>query len=287
MRIPFPKSKPAIAVIIIVGILVLCSICCVSAILIAPSLPTTLKLTSSPTTSWDSKEPTQTVKFDCTNAQKITLNGSQLNEKDKNELCIGNGYKLDLQNGQNTFTFVASHERGDVVTVELKISFDKKAYEDRLAAEEKQRQEEEAKRKQKEADDKAKAEAEANKPKVGDSLLGPSYEDIKAEYEKQNKLSSYKGMQYLESLKGTKIVWVAEIGDVDEESFGDDLYISLLLSTGIVQNKLAFVDNPKPEYLNLNMKTVVKVTGTIKEVNTNFLGQTVYINGDATFEVIN
>jgi len=102
------------------------------------------------------------IKFECTNVGTIKLNDKELNDDQKHALCYEKGYKVKLLDGENVFEFVAENTRGKKSKLEIKISFDEKAYNEKKAQEEKQRQQEEAERKQKEeAEAKAKAEAEA------------------------------------------------------------------------------------------------------------------------------
>lgn len=65
---------------------------------------------------------------------------------------------------------------------------------------------------------------------------------------------------------------------MDEEIFGDDLYIAVHINSGIIQNEIAFVENPRQQDLQLNKDTKVKLTATISKVDKHFLGLMVYVN---------
>lgn len=255
------------------------------------NLPPEIDLRGQTSTSWESNEPTAIVKLDCTVVDSLTINEVKLAQDGINAIC-GNGYQVQLEDGENMFTIVAENQKG-ADQLDLTISFDKKAYDIRVAEEEAKKIEEErlaneeAKRKEQEdAAEQAKAEAEANKPRVGDALLGPSFKEIKDEYRRQNDLSSYKGEQYLESLKGTRVTWVAEVSDVDDQIFGDTLFISLSLASGIFESDIAFIYEPRDGFLQLNTGTVIKVTGTIDEINKGIFGLTPYLNRNSTFVLI-
>lgn len=118
-------------------------------------IPPTFTLASQKETNWTSDIPNPQVKFDCAYIEKVQVNDTTLSDKEMRELCGSKGYVLSLADGENTYIFVAENGRGTNTTVELKLSFDKNAYEIRKAQEEKDAKE------KAEAEAKAKAEAEA------------------------------------------------------------------------------------------------------------------------------
>lgn len=277
-RVSIFKNKKVLFILIPILVLLCCG-CTIIFAMIGLSLPPELQLRSPNQANSTSTEPSQSIKLGCTNPQIVTINGKELTREEiDNQLCGSKGYTVNLNDGDNSFKIVAKNTKDDEVTLEVNITFDKTSYDARVAQEEKQRLEEEKRKQDEDAKKKAEVEAEKNKPKVGDSLLGVSYKEIKAKYEEQDKLSTYKGDQYLESLKGQRIVWIGEIGDVDEEIFGDELYISVHINTGIIQNEIAFVENPRQQDLQLNKGTKVKLTATISKVDEHFLGLMVYVN---------
>lgn len=295
------KIKAKEPIIIVLGILLLlCCLCfTILGIIGATSTPEINSLNSN-SDNWEAENQTEYLKFSCTYVSNISINGNKLSSDQVSEACNKDkGYAVKLQNGSNNYKVEASNLcQNSSKTLDLVVTFDLQKYQAKVAKEEElKKQQEQANaeklkqeqlaQQQKEAEIKATQQAQANKPKIGDSLSGPSFEEIKSTYNEQNNLSAYKGMQYLESLKGKQVIWVGEISDVDKSFLGSDVYIALHLSTGIIQNNIAFVYDPKSEYLQLNKGTVVKVTGKIKEVNSGFLGWTVYIDRNATFEVIN
>lgn len=286
----FEQNKK-LSILIIFGTLFLCCLCTMVFYFIGVNLPPEIDLRGQSSTSWDSTDPIATIQLECTVADSITINDTSLAQDGIDSIC-GNGYQVELSDGKNTFQVVASNQNG-TDQIDITISFDKTAYDARIAKEEAKKLEEErlaaeeSKRKEKEeAEERAKAEAEANKPRVGDSLSGPSFDEIQDEYNRQNDLSSYKGEQYLESLRGKRVVWIAEVSDVDDQIFGDDLYVSLSLTTALFETDIAFVYNPRPEFLQLDSGTKVKVTGTIDEINKGIFGLTTYLDRDTKFEIV-
>lgn len=276
--------KKGTKILFAILLLLSCCSCLMIMSVIGNNLPPEIRVSSSETNMNTSDRPTKNVKLSCVNAHNVTINEATLTNQQIVDLCGSKGYDVVLQDGNNQLLFVAGDGKGRESKLELNISFDLTAYNKRIADEELKRQqakEEEdrlkAERDRQDAERRAQEEAEANKPKVGDSLSGPSFKEIKQEYERQNNLSSYKGDQYLESLKGQKIIWVGMIGDVNDEFIGDDLYISIHLNSGVVQSELAYVNNPKEEDLDLNADTVVKVTGNIEEIHKGIFGLSAYL----------
>ena len=289
------SKKPII--IILGAILLLCCLCfTILGIIGATSTPEINSLNSS-SDNWEAENQTEYLKFSCTYVSNISINGNKLSSDQVSEACNKDkGYAVKLQNGSNNYKVEVSNlSQNSSKTLDLVVHFDLQKYQVKIAKEEelKKQQEldnaeklkqEQLAKQQKEAEIKATQQAQANKPKIGDSLLGPSFKQIKDEYDTQKKLSSYKGDEYLKSLQGVQIEWVAEVSDVKEEWLGDDLYVSLTLSGGVFQDH-AYIYNPSKELLALNKGQIIKVTATIKNVS-DTLGVSVDLK-NATFEIIN
>lgn len=272
----------------IIILLVLILACCVVFALLALfglSLPPELSLRNPDSLISQSDNPTQKISLNCVNPRVVKFNDIELSRVEiDQELCSDNGYEVKLENGENNFTITADNTKGETDTIEMTINFDINAYNNRLAQEEAQKLEQEKKEAEeqqrlKEEEEKKKAEeqAEKNKPKLGDSLQGPNYEEINNEYERQNNLSSYKGDQYLKGLIDTEVIWIGEIGDVEEELFGDDYYISIRLSDKTFDFDTAFINRPSQEDLNIDSGTLVKVTAKIEDIDTGTFGVTAYL----------
>lgn len=289
------SKKPII--IILGAILLLCCLCfTILGIIGATSTPEINSLNSS-SDNWEAENQTEYLKFSCTYVSNISINGNKLSSDQVSEACNKDkGYAVKLQNGSNNYKVEVSNlSQNSSKTLDLVVHFDLQKYQVKVAKEEELKKQQELAnaeklkqdqlaQQQKDANLKATQQAQANKPKVGDSLFGPSFKQIKDEYNTQKELSTYKGDQYLKGLQGTQIQWIAEISDVKEEWIGDDLYISLTLSGGVFPDH-AYIYNPSKELLALNKGQIIKVTATIKNVS-DTLGVSVDLK-NATFEIIN
>ena len=290
------KAKKPIIIVLIV-LLALCCLCfTVLGVIGANSTPEISSLNSN-SDNWEAETQTEYLKFSCTYVSNISINGKKLTSDQVSEACNKDkGYAVKLQNGSNNYKVEVSNlSQNGSKTLDLVVTFDLQKYQEKIAKEEELKKQQELAnaeklkqdqlaQQQKDANLKATQQAQANELKVGDSLLGPSFKQIKDEYNTQKELSSYKGDQYLKGLQGTQIQWIAEISDVKEEWIGDDLYISLTLSGGVFPDH-AYIYNPSKELLALNKGQIIKVTATIKNVS-DTLGVSVDLK-NATFEIIN
>lgn len=296
METPKPKLKKPI-IIIILSLLLVCCSCFVIMWVLGANSTTEINSLNSNTDNWVAENPTELLKFNCNFVSNLSINNTTLTTSQLNDACNKDkGYPVQLKDGTNMVEVTASNmNQNSHKNLNLVITFDLKKYQENVAKVEEQKnqqalaeaeklKQEQLAQQQKVAEEKAKKEAEANKPKVGDSLLGPSFKQIKDEYNTQKDLSSYKGDEYLKSLQGVQIQWIAEVSDVREEWLGDDLYVSLNLSGGIFSDH-AYIYNPSKELLALNKGQTIKVKATIKEVYDMF-GVSVALK-NATFEIIN
>lgn len=251
-----------------------------------------------------SQSPEVFIKYSCGYTKEVLINGEKLNKDQQRALCAGE-YHISLSDGLNSYeiTFLANDAKyTEIVT----IFFDKSAYEKAIAdkeasqlkekeeAEEKaieQQRAEEEQRKEalikagEEAKAKLEAEKEAKRQTIGYAVSGISMKEIREEYDKQKDMSDYKGKKYLESLSGTKIIWVGKVSDVDDYILGEGNYIALSLSESLLDFDMGFVDVVKEEDKNLNKGTLIQVSGEISRVDDGLLGLSVYIK-DVSIEVL-
>lgn len=155
--------NPKLLIIFIPLLFILC--CCSSCAILAfigDLLPPEMKLIFPDGNNLVSSEPSQVVKLNCINLSTISIDDKELTKEEQNELCGEDGYKIDLSDGPNTFLFKATSSKGKELTLELNISFDLNAYNQRIAEEEAEKAQQEAEAKEKaEEEEKAKAEADA------------------------------------------------------------------------------------------------------------------------------
>lgn len=127
----------------------------------------------------------------------------------------------------------------------------------------------------KKAEEKSKsdeAKKEADKKKEGAVLAGIGREELEKTYNETNsKQSKFKADEYLKSLKGQTISWVAKVDNVDTDLLGVP-YINMKMGIYTVR-----VYDSAKTYTDLNKGIVVKVDGTIKDIN-NVIGVAVYID---------
>lgn len=246
-------------------------------------------------TNLEAKSPVPNVflEYSCGLAKDILINGEKLSLEQKTALC-GGKYNITLSDGINNYeiTFLAGEAK---YTETVSITFDKSAYEkilaDEQAAREKQLKEEEEKRQEDiiKAGEAAKAKLEAQREEkrktLGYAISGISMKEIREEYDKQKDMSDYKGEKYLDSLAGTKIIWVGKVSNVDDYIVGEGNYIALSLSESLLDFDMGFVDVVKEEDKNLNKGTLIQVSGEISRIDDGILGLSVYIK-DVSIEVL-
>lgn len=150
------KRKTLLPILIIAGTIVLCCGFCAVVSALAYFLPSEIKLVNPSGTESTSNTPTQSIRLECVQVDKVRINEKDLSYEEISDLCGKKGYTVNLNDGENLFAIIAENAgESNTDSLEIKISFDKKTYEV-----EKAKQDEEA-RKQAEADAKTKAEAEA------------------------------------------------------------------------------------------------------------------------------
>jgi hypothetical protein len=115
----------------------------------------------------------------------------------------------------------------------------------------------------------------------GATLDGISPVEIEKEFKKQKALSSAKGSIYLDSLEGRSVVYAGQVDTVKENFIGDGYYISI-----DVNDIDVFIDDPGGEYVETVVEgDLIKVSGRIRDIASDFLGFSIYIEG-AVIEVI-
>jgi hypothetical protein len=289
----YPNKTKSLKVIIIIFsiLLFLCMFCCAITYILSEISPPMIELLDKRGTTWISDTPTVTIRLNCINTKELSLNGEVLDNKVMEDWCGGRGPELILQDGDNVFTFIAKNGGvKEVAELTISITFDKSAYDakvaDELAAEAVRKAAED----QAAAEAKANAEAEALKPKKGDVISGISIREIKAEYDKQKELSDARATLYLESLQGQTVVWVGEVYNVDNYIFDNGFYIWLNMSSDSILeifnfNLSAAVDIKEEDILKYQNGQILKVSGTISRVDEDFLGLTTYIK-NAQIEIV-
>lgn len=284
------KDKKKLVIVITV-LLLLCCGCFTVLGVIGMNLPPELKLASSATTEWESNDPTVNIRFNCTNAQKMTMNTTELTEQGIKDICGTKGYVVNLNDGDNAIKFTAENNKGDSTSLEIKVRFDQTAYNERKLKEDQERarlqKDEDARKEQQRleeeqriAEENARKQAEANKPKEGDVISGLGRKEIEETYKQQKDLSDLKGSQYAESIKGQKVIWVGRVSKVDNELFGTGYQITMKMGGYTVD-----ITDTARSYGDLNEGQLIKVSATIDKLVDVFGGVTIYLKSP-TIEVL-
>lgn len=110
------------------------------------------------------------------------------------------------------------------------------------------------------------------KPKPGDVISGIGRKELEDNYNEQKKLSKLKADQYAASLVSEKVVWIAQVENVDTDITGE-VYISSKMGIYSV-----YINDPQQNWAKDLVKgDVVKVTGSIQKLY-DLIGVTVYVD---------
>lgn len=108
---------------------------------------------------------------------------------------------------------------------------------------------------------------EKSQYKVGQSLEGISFEEIRKKWVEESDKSEIKGTEYLNSVVGQNICWVGEIAEVGQLN-SSSIYLQIKIYDGFVANNFSYIILPTDSpYRNLEKDNLVKMCGTIKSFN--------------------
>ena len=113
-----------------------------------------------------------------------------------------------------------------------------------------------------------------NKLKEGDVISGIGRKELEDNYNQAEEKSKLKADEYLKSIKGQSVTWIAEIKNIDT---GIDGVPYIRLEMGIYSIS---VNSPDKKYLDLEKGQIVKLSGKIDSISNTF-GLTAYITADS------
>jgi hypothetical protein len=99
---------------------------------------------------------------------------------------------------------------------------------------------------------------------VGQALEGRSFQEMYEAYMTERDKSSIKGIEYLKSLIGEKVVWVGKVVDVSYYANGKGAYMRIEIWERFLSHYLYTDITGSEELMNMNEGLLVVIKGTIE-----------------------